>query len=106
MPENSNEARALSNGYARGLHVGTSTITQAGVDTPRGCRHGPPMSRINLSRLLIGAALAGLLSFFGDGLIHGLALKASWTGLLAAAGKKPSDGSSGFGTFLLYDFAR
>ena len=64
------------------------------------------MTKINFPRLLIAAAIAGVLSFIGDGLIHGMVLKESWGHLLTALGKKPNDGGSGLGIFLAYDLLR
>jgi len=65
------------------------------------------MGQINFTRVLLGTLIAGVLMFIGDGLLHGMVLKQSWTDAFAALGRKET-GESGGGMihFALYDLLK
>jgi hypothetical protein len=63
------------------------------------------VTRINVGRVIIGGAVAGLICFIGDAVVHGALLKPNWAEAMAALGRT---GSADVGTrdllyFLVYD---
>jgi hypothetical protein len=62
------------------------------------------MARINAGRVIVGGIIAGLICFFGDGIVHGVLLRDRWAGIMTALGKSGGDvGSQHPGYFLTYD---
>jgi hypothetical protein len=65
------------------------------------------MKSINWPRMLIGGAIAGILFFVGDGVVHGVLLKSYWMDIVKAMGKPmPEDPAHGMVYHLLHDFAK
>jgi hypothetical protein len=59
---------------------------------------------MNYSKIALGGLVAGVLCFFGDGVVHGVLLKSGWEAI--AATLHLPRGDSGFGYFGLYDLAK
>ncbi|HEY2107360.1 MAG TPA: hypothetical protein VGH29_16295 [Candidatus Binataceae bacterium] len=65
------------------------------------------MARINAGRVIVGGIIAGLICFFGDGIVHGVLLRDRWAGIMTALGKSGGDvGSRHPGYFLTYDMIK
>jgi hypothetical protein len=65
------------------------------------------MAKINTGRVIIGGIIAGLICFFGDGVVHGVLLRDRWTEIMTALGKGGGDvGSQHPGYFLAYDLLK
>lgn len=63
---------------------------------------------MNVTRWLIGGFVAGILCFFGDGIIHGAILPADWEANLTALGfdTKGQDQGQSMLYFAIYDLAK
>jgi hypothetical protein len=65
------------------------------------------MARINVGRVIVGGIIAGVICFFGDGIVHGVLLKDRWAGIMTALGKSSADvGRQHPGYFLAYDLLK
>jgi len=66
------------------------------------------VSRINFGRVIVGGIVAGLLCFFGDGIVHGVLLKPRWAETMAALGRTAAGdvGRRDFQYFLIYDLLK
>ncbi len=66
------------------------------------------MARINAGRVIVGGIVAGLIFFFGDGVVHGVLLKSHWAATMAALGRSTTGdvGQRGFAYFLIYDLLK
>jgi hypothetical protein len=63
--------------------------------------------RINVGRVIVGGIIAGIICFFGDGVVHGVLLKDRWAEIMTALGKSGSDvGRQHPGYFLAYDLLK
>jgi len=65
------------------------------------------MRGINVSRMLIGGIVAGVLCWVGDGVVHGVLLKDWWQAVMAGLGRNAGDvGMRSPIYFVLYDLAK
>ncbi|HMK73914.1 MAG TPA: hypothetical protein VK454_11275 [Myxococcaceae bacterium] len=65
------------------------------------------MGGINIGRLLIGGFVAGIICFFGDGIVHGVLLKEGWANVYASLGRKMADpGATHPLYYFSYDLAK
>ena len=55
--------------------------------------------KINVSRLLIGGVVAGILVFVLDGVLHGMLLQQHWAATMAGVGRPVSNDPGSFGWF-------
>jgi hypothetical protein len=49
------------------------------------------MGSLNYVRILLGGLVAGVVSFLGDGVVHGLLLRDRWTAILSAFGRNAQE---------------
>ncbi len=63
------------------------------------------MVRMNTSRVLLGGVVAGIIMFFGDGILHGALLGERWAGVMAGLGRTPPHGE-GMPYFAVYDLLK
>jgi|SRR5579859_7669143 len=64
------------------------------------------MGKINVGRLLVGAMVAGIICFVGDGVLHGVILSEGWKRIAAGMGRTPGDHPAHMVLFLAYDLAK
>ena len=65
------------------------------------------MANINLSRVIVGGIVAGLIFFAGDGIVHGALLQSRWMDVMAALGRPPADVGREYPLyFLTYDLVK
>jgi len=64
------------------------------------------MASINTGRVLAGGVVAGIIMFFGDGIVHGALLTERWAGVMAGLGRAQTHGSAGMPYFALYDLLK
>ncbi len=65
------------------------------------------MGKINVSRVIVGGIIAGVIFFLGDGVVHGVLLRDRWAEIMAALGKSSGDvGSQHPGYFITYDLLK
>lgn len=64
--------------------------------------------KINAGRVVIGGIVAGVICFFGDGVVHGVLLKPKWAEVMTALGRSGAGdvGQRDFGYFLVYDLLK
>src|SRR5262245_40573763 len=65
------------------------------------------MSGINWGRVVIGALVAALLSFFSDGFLHEVLLSTDWKAVYGGLGvPEPAHGGGGIPYFIVFDLGR
>jgi hypothetical protein len=64
------------------------------------------MRGINMGRLLLGGVVAGIIGFFGDGVVHGMALKPYWQWVMEHLHLATDSGERHPLVFLAYDLAK
>ncbi len=66
------------------------------------------MGKINAGRVIIGGIIAGIICFFGDGVVHGVLLQPRWVEVMKALGRSGTGdvGQRDFGYFLVYDLLK
>ncbi len=65
------------------------------------------MTRINAHRVILGGIVAGLICFFGDGIVHGMLLRDRWAAIMTALGRGGGDvGRQHPGFFAAYDLLK
>jgi len=64
------------------------------------------MGKVNWPRIILGAVVAGIICFVGDGVIHGVLLKDRWAAIMAGMGRKVTEEPSHMVYYAAYDFAK
>jgi len=65
------------------------------------------MGNINLSRVIVGGVVAGLVFFIGDSVVHGVLLRSRWAEVMTALGRSGANvGSQHPLYFLAYDLLK
>jgi hypothetical protein len=66
------------------------------------------MGKISPGRVILGGIIAGIICFFGDGVVHGVLLKERWQQIMIALGKSGTGnvGQQHLMYFLVYDLLK
>jgi hypothetical protein len=66
------------------------------------------MGKINAGRVIIGGIIAGIICFFGDGVVHGVLLQPKWQAIMTSLGRSGAGdvGQRNFGYFMVYDLLK
>jgi hypothetical protein len=64
------------------------------------------MTKINTGRVVLGGVVAGIIMFFGDGILHETLLGERWAQVMAGLGRSKGHGSEGMPYFAAYDLLK